>query len=222
MGRFLGPESGLYKVLSQLADLLVLNLLFLLCCLPVVTIGASLSAMYSVALKIVSDRSSGIVKPFFRAFKGSFLKATVLWLIYLVIGAAIYFGLNIVNNAGLPWFFKLVYAVVTILLVFTMTWTWALEAQFDNPVFKTMKNALILSLAHPLRSLAAVVLNLIPLGILVLFGGQVFASLGFIWFLFGFSCTAVLNCLLFKKVFGVYIKRKEESCEETGREQSQE
>jgi len=93
-----------------------------------------------------------------------------------------------------------------------------LEAQFTNPVFTTMKNALILSIAHPLRSIAAVILNLLPAAMFVLLGGEVFASLGFIWFLFGFSGTAVLNSMMFRKVFGFFIDRAKA---EEGKEKKQ-
>ena len=206
MGRLFAPDSGLNRVLGTLADIVLLNLLFLFCSIPVITIGASFSAMYSVALKIASDRSGGVFKPFFRAFKGSFLKATAMWLIYLALGAAIYFGLAIINAEGMSWFFKLIYGIITVLLLISLAWVWALEAQFENGIFRTMKNSLILGITHPFITVAAAALNLL-LPASLLLGGDVFARLGFIWFLFGFSGIAILNSRMFGGVFAGYIEQ---------------
>lgn len=215
MGKLFAPDSALNRVLGTLADLVLLNLLFVFCSIPVITVGASYAAMYSVALKIAADRSCGVFKPFFRAFKESFLKATVLWLLYLALGAGIYFGLSVIRAAGMPWFFQLVYGIVTVLLLVSLAWVWALEAQFANPFYKTLKNSLIIGLSHPMITAAAILLNLL-LPASLLLGGELFARLGFIWFLFGFSGIAILNSRMFGKVFAGYIDRMEKARKEPG------
>ena len=74
--------SPVLRFLNRVTDLLVLNLLALLMCLPVVTVGASLTAMHYVLLKLVRDEEGYIAKSFFRSFKRNFLQATVIWLIF--------------------------------------------------------------------------------------------------------------------------------------------
>ena len=77
-------DSPLMQGLSKMADLMWLNVLTLLCCLPVVTMGASLTAMNYVALKIVRDEECYISKSFFKSFKENFKQATIIWLMILV------------------------------------------------------------------------------------------------------------------------------------------
>lgn len=85
MGRIFDMDSPVMRFLGRLADLMILNLVTLLCCLPVVTIGASLTAMHYVLLKMVRNEESYIVRSFFKSFKENFKQATVIWLIILLL-----------------------------------------------------------------------------------------------------------------------------------------
>ena len=85
MGRLFDLESPLFVFLGKLADLLILNILTLICCIPVFTIGASLTAMNYVALKMVRNEETYIVKSFFKSFRQNFRQATLIWLIYLLV-----------------------------------------------------------------------------------------------------------------------------------------
>ncbi|MBO5999901.1 MAG: YesL family protein, partial [Lachnospiraceae bacterium] len=69
MGNLFSMDSPLMKVLSRVADLLILNLLTVVCCIPVITAGAAFSAMYYVLLKMVRGEEGYIVKQYFKAFK---------------------------------------------------------------------------------------------------------------------------------------------------------
>ena len=68
----LKPDSPVMNLLSTIADLIVLHLLFVICCLPIVTIGAAYSAKYYVAMKIIRGEDSGVFAPFFKAFIRNF------------------------------------------------------------------------------------------------------------------------------------------------------
>ena len=72
MGSFFSLDSPLMRFLSRLSDIFILNVLFLLCCIPVVTIGASATALYTVTLKMARNEESYITKGFFKAFKSNF------------------------------------------------------------------------------------------------------------------------------------------------------
>lgn len=80
-------ESKFSQVLIKLSYSCWLNVLWLLCSLPIFTIGASTTALYSAALRIVDDRDTDVTKQFFRSFKENFVQATRLWLIMLAAGA---------------------------------------------------------------------------------------------------------------------------------------
>ena len=70
--KFLSLDSPLMRFLGKMADLMILNLLVIFCSIPIITMGASLTAMHYVALKIVRNEEAYITKDFFKSFKCTF------------------------------------------------------------------------------------------------------------------------------------------------------
>ena len=89
MGKLFDLDSPLMRVLSKMADLMILNLLMIVLCLPIVTAGAAFTAMHYVLLKMVRDEDSYLLKSFFKSFKLNFRQATIIWAIML--GIAVLF-----------------------------------------------------------------------------------------------------------------------------------
>lgn len=87
---FLQPGSKFMNALGVLANLMILNFLTLFLCLPILTAGASLTAMHYVLLKIVKDEEPEIISEFFHSFKMNFKQATIIWLIMLVVYAVLF------------------------------------------------------------------------------------------------------------------------------------
>ena len=85
-------DSPLMRVLGKISDLMILNILTLLCCIPLVTAGAAFTAMHYVSLKMVRGEESGITKMFFHSFKDNLKQSTVIWILFLLVAAI--FGLN--------------------------------------------------------------------------------------------------------------------------------
>lgn len=85
--KFFSYDSKFSQLLLKLANSCYLNLLWLICSLPVFTLGASTTALYYVTLKMVRDEEGSVTKMFFRAFRENFRQATTLWLILLGVGA---------------------------------------------------------------------------------------------------------------------------------------
>ena len=85
-------DNPLIQLLTALADVILTNLLCLICCLPVVTAGASIAATYKVMLNLSQDTGGGIWNTFFTAFRENFKQATAVWLITLLVGASLSLG----------------------------------------------------------------------------------------------------------------------------------
>lgn len=81
--KFFDLESPLMQVLNKVADLMILNLLTVLFCIPVITVGASLTAMHYVALKMARNEECYIARDFFKSFRMNLKQGTVIWLIEL-------------------------------------------------------------------------------------------------------------------------------------------
>lgn len=150
MNKLFDLDNPVMRFLSRLFDLMVLNVLFIVCSIPIITIGASLSALYSVALKMVKNEETYVSKEFFKSFRLNLKQGTILWLITVVIGIVLYVDTRIVTQANIEGFSFLRVAIlaVSIICISTFTYLYPLQARFVNPVRQTIKNALMMCIAH--------------------------------------------------------------------------
>lgn len=89
MNRLFGPEGPLMTLLGKFANLVFINIFWLICSLPVVTIGAATTAMYSVCFKIVNNKGVSVVKGYFKSFKENLKQATMIWVLLLIAGVLV-------------------------------------------------------------------------------------------------------------------------------------
>lgn len=211
MQTLFSPDSKFMLAMSRVCDLLLLNIFFLLSCLPVFTIGAASTALYTVCFRFGTEREQGIVKSFFRAFRDNFRQSTALWLILLLCGGtACWNTLFFYQIPGALHYVFLLFAALLVLVLLIAGYVFPLLSQFRNDNRSTIKNALILSIGYLPRSLVIAVINVFPLALLV-FDLYLFLQTGFIWVAVWFSATGYLNSILLKKVFAHYLSNEEES-----------
>ena len=98
MGRFFSMDNKFFTFMNKVADLCILNIICLVCCIPIVTAGASITAMYYVTLKMVRNEEAYIVRSFFKSFKDNFKQATIINLIMIAVGVVLYLDLNVAKN----------------------------------------------------------------------------------------------------------------------------
>lgn len=164
-------DSPLIRGLSRIFDCLLLAVLTIICSLPVITIGAAMSALYDIMIKMILDMDQGIFKAYFVSFKENFKKGTLIWLACLVgivfVGAN-YYLLNL-EIAGIEQWMRTVILVlvfvVTLLMSFVLIYVFPLQARYDNPVGTTLKNALFVSIVQFPRSIGLFLLNGLMVGL---------------------------------------------------------
>ena len=205
-------EGPLFSGLSKMADLLWLNILFIVCSLPIFTIGASVTALYYVTLKMARDEEGYITKSFFKSFRQNFKQGTGIWLILLAIGFVLIFDLRFVTNEAYAVMIPSE-AIKNVLMVSTMAigviWTFVyiyvfpILAKFDNTVKNTMRNAFFMSIRHLPKTLLMVVIYLIPLVLMYFFNAAI--VLVFIMF----SMEAYFCSKNFVKIFDLYLPKEE-------------
>ena len=209
-------DSPFIRLLNRIADLLILNLLTLLLCLPVVTAGAALTAMHYVLLKLVRDEEGYIAQSYFRSFKRNFLQATALWVIFGALWALMISTLAMVlqGNANYPIWLPSAILLTALLLWTVMIYSFALLSRYDNSVFHTLFNAVSLTFGELLRSFEMLVITLVPA---VLF----LRPSVFIPFLvlFGFSVPGYACAMIYDPVFRKIERRMESEQEETEEEE---
>lgn len=199
-------DSPVMKALSFIGDLIILNVLFLVCCIPLVTIGASATALYTISMRMAAKDDRGILKPFFRAFKENLKKATVIWLTFLLIGAVLALGITMIylNQSAFSNLIKVLYGVVILVYLVGLSWVFPLQAKFENSVKNTIKNAFIIGISRIGNSIVIAILLLIPV-LMAVFFTKIFILTGFVWILCGFSVIAVLQSLVIHSVLRKFL-----------------
>lgn len=143
---FFGIDGPFYRFICRFIDLVKLNFIWLIFSLPIVTIGASTTAAYSVALKMVDDEEGYIVKSFWKEFKRNLKQGTALGVIALVAGYALYldYELNRVSEEGSV--LLLVIGVVSaFFIIMALLYAFPLLARYENSVIGTIQNSLDIS-----------------------------------------------------------------------------
>lgn len=191
-------DSPLMNVLNKMADLMWLNILTLICCIPVITAGAALTYMHYVALKIVRNEESYITRSFFKSFKTNFRQATLIWLLLMLVAAILGGDYYIITKSGMQFSQVLVVLIMAagVLVICTSLYVFPVLAKFDNTIMGTIRNAFIMSILQLPKTVVMFVMAFFPLIIYL-----VSLRLIPIIFLFGFSLPAYASAMLYNKFF---------------------
>ena len=208
MQRIFAMDGKVVNFLNKVADLVLLNILWLICCVPIVTIGASTTAFSYVLLKMVRDEESYLFSTFFRVFKENFKQSTVVWVIFILIGAVLYLDFYVVGimTGGVKSILLTLFFMILFLVAATMFYVFPVMAFFENSTKKVFKNSFYMALAHLPYTLLIVVINLCPV-ILLIFGN--FIAAGFVDAVIGFALAGWINAHIFRKLFDRYLKKTE-------------
>lgn len=211
MHELFSPESRFMQGLSRAVDLVLLNLVFLITCIPIFTIGSSLTALYSVVFAMGSAQEDGAIRTYFRSFRENFKSALVIWAIDLFVTAALVLDLLLINRLGgvFVWF-TAVFGLLLILDFLSSSIVFPLLSLFDNSILGTIKNCLVFGLGQLPRAAAVAAMWLFP--VLVLWRMPLtFFYAGFAWVFIYFSVAAYLSSLLLKPVFTPYLPVEEDA-----------
>ena len=204
-------DNPVWRFIGKFCDVMILNVLWVLCSIPVVTIGASTTAVYYVTLKLVRDEEGPTIRSFFKSFKENFRQATIIWLIMLAAGCLLGFDLyfflaiqrteSVLRTVMLAVFggFLMIYLLV-LMLVFP------LQARFYNPVKRTLFNAFFMSVRHIGHTFGMILMDTL----LVMAAVFVLPMLQALLFLFGFPLFAFLNSHVIVGIFDRYMPKEGE------------
>ena len=197
-------DSPIGQFVGRVLELIGLNILWAVCCLPVVTAGAATCALHFV-LSPQRNGDEGVFRCFFRSFRRNFRQATLLWLLLLALGLLLALCLRIVSfwngtarTAGIIFF-----CVPALFLLIIAGYGFPLLAQFEIPARKLVEDALLLGLAHFPRTLGVVGLTLLPAALWYFLPSLILCVL-FILLPVGFSLTALWMEKLLEPVFAPY------------------
>ena len=196
MSSFFSMDSPVMRFLSRVCDLIILNLLAIVCSIPIVTIGASITAVFSVTLKMVKGEESYIVRGFFKGFKENFKQATIIWVIMAVIDS-------------MRSIFQVLIGAVAVIYLIIFTYLFPYLARFQNSLKNIFKNSLLIAILNLPWTLLMIVCP-IALVVVTFLTTTTLVYGSMLWVLMGFAVISYFNSITFRKVFAKYEPHNEE------------
>ena len=203
--RFNWTDNVVMRALGKIGDMICLNVMWLICCIPIITIGASTTALYTVMLRMVKNEEGYIFRGFLKAFKSNFKQSTLIWLILLLLGIVWTVDFRVAGFipglAGI--ILSAIFLALGFILLSVMIYIFPLTARYENGIKATFKNALILTVAK-------LPYTFLMVAIVV---AAVFASLWSaftllfslpLWLIIGGALIAWVNSYILRRVFVVF------------------
>ena len=178
MGEFFNLDNKFFQGMGKIIDCICLSMLWLLLCVPVVTAGASTTALYYTVNKVIKNNRGYMAGEFFHAFKSNFKQSTVVWLILLFLYALMGFDCYIMYQyakAGIS--YGSIYIVFAVLMIFAAMWAIYLfpyMARFENTTKAVLKNAALIALGNLWKTLLLFVIFVAALFAAYIFPPAVF------------------------------------------------
>lgn len=200
----LQKDGKFVKVLNRIADLVGLNLLAILFCIPIITIGASITAVYGCIFRIQEKREGYLTKDFWKLFKECFRSSTIIYLVGVAVVAMLYLDYQIFATDSRLDILQVLVVAGGILVAEIFTYAFPMESYFENSLKATVKNALLLGISNIPYTLLMLGINAFPFFLVA----RIPVTFG-IWFLIGISGVAWINSFFLKKIFSKVRIRKD-------------
>lgn len=203
-------DGKLFKGLTKAGDFLILGFLMVVFSLPVITIGASVTAAFYVALKPVRDEEGYVFKGFIKSFKENFKQGFLIELIVGVLGLFIIEDIRICmywaeGGNSLARLAMYVFFGIALVLIAVITYVFPMLAKFNNTVIGTLKNALLISMHH----LGQTFVMLLATGILVAITVKFFTAA-----IITIPLGLYVDSYILSRVFKIYADKSMEQPEE--------
>ena len=197
MDKIFNLDSKLMQLMTKFADIMFLNVLTIICCLPIVTIGPATTAMHYVLLKMYRNEYDGILKPYFKSFKENFKQGILIGLIYTVLAAILLVDIwYMLNVDQIYLIFEIIIIVASVLVLFSYVWVYPLQCRYENPISMTIKNSFKVGLLNLGNTIMMILISLIPWMLLLTFDWALPVVT-----LLGIALPAYWQAMLYSRVF---------------------
>lgn len=207
---FFNYDNPVWRFIGKFGDLIILNILWFVCSIPIFTIGASTTAVYYVTLKLARNDDGYTIRSFFKSFKENFRQATIIWLIMLAVGVILGFDLYFFTRSGFTGSQQLRTVMVTIFLAMSiiylaiLTYIFPLQSRFYNTIKRTIFNAFFMSIRHLFQTI-----GIIAIDVAVVVAMVMIPQIMMLGVLFGFPLLAFINSYILSPVLQKYMPKEE-------------
>ena len=210
MNKFFNIENPFFAFFGKFADAVVLHILWLVCCLPVVTIGPATTALYYVLMKDIRNEGKHYYRMFFRSFKENFRKGFLLGIIFLLVAGVLVYSAfmykNLYDEVQDGFMDGMTYVTAGLLAVWIMFFTYvaALTARFENTIPKTLVNALLLMVKNIGWTFLMILLAAAFYFVIIYFSQYLF-----ILIIPGYGFIALVNSYILNRIFKPFVENTE-------------
>lgn len=209
MNSLFAQDSPLMRFLTRIADLVLLNLMFVVTSIPLFTIGAGLTAMNYTAMKLTKDECEGVIGTYWASFRSNFKQSTQLWGVVFFFGAVLtawfIVGENSVITGAAKFFLYLVLFAFTLQYVLATLFVFPYAAKFEGSTREILRNSIKLGQRHPIPGIAMLLVTGLPIVITIFYPAMV--AYGLLWLGIGFAAIAFVNAYLYSAIFERYIPK---------------
>ncbi|MBS6398224.1 MAG: YesL family protein [Clostridiales bacterium] len=212
MGSLFSLDGPVARVLGRAADFLILSLLWVVFSIPLITLGASTTALYTMTLRMVRDEDGKLIEGFWNAFRSNFKQATVIHLILTAVTVLLWIYWRAVSalDGSLRMVFTAVFGLFLLQWLLVVQFIYPVLARFQNSVLNILKNAWVMAVSGLPYFLVSLVFTGLPLWTLLL-NTNLFVMILPLWIFMGPGLIAWLNSFLFHQCFKKYIPEEEET-----------
>lgn len=196
-------DNPVIHFLSEVGDMIIANLLFLICSIPIVTIGAGWAALHKITQTIASQEDQMLLPTFFRTFKENFMQSTIAWLLlllFLVCMGGNYFLIVTFTAGTVQTILKAVLIFVTVFVLGIGAHLFPLIVRYDNSLRQHFVNAIVLCVIKLPKTLLMVFVNCLPL-VVAYFSLNTFMATMVFWIFIGFSFSCFVASQLLVPIF---------------------
>lgn len=168
MNKLFNYDSKFMQVMNKFADLMFLNLLTVICCIPIITIGPAITAMHYVLLKMYRNENSYLFRNYFKSFKENFRQSVVLGIVYVAIAAVVFIDIVYIRNTpDVSLIIEIVVIVAAVLSAFSYVWVFPLQCRYENKIRTTVKNSFMVGALNFTKSIMMILISLLPILVLM-------------------------------------------------------
>ena len=199
MSKFFDSENPVMRFLSRLVDLALLNIITVVCCIPLITAGGALTAMNYVLLHLVREDETYVTRMFKKSFRENFRQGIPEGLIVLMAAAVTAVDMWALHGSEsrMATMMMIVITIIAVMIFVTCVYMFALQSRYENTVGGTILNAVRLAIGNLPRSVAMAVIWLIWILILV----YLHKAASTFFLIFGLTLPGYLCTMLYNKVF---------------------
>lgn len=199
-------DNFLHMILCRIWDIVLVNMLFIACSIPIVTIGPAFTAMHHTTLRIMKENNPGTFRTFFHAFKQNFKQSFIVWITSLICIIILLANMEFLKTMNTSFAGFLYYASYIILIfIFVMNlYIHPVIAVFEGTIKTQINNSVIFIFTKPAYAFIMFILWAFPLALTYLDTGlQSFYT--FCWVFFGFGTIAYINSTFLYRLFKPYL-----------------